>query len=109
MELPIHLYNTKLLDAVSMGANASSSSKNINETRSFAVQVSWTGTSPVGTITIFGSNDDSNYTSLTTVSVAANSGSSLYNASDAGYSFVKVTYTFTSGTGSLTAIINGKR
>jgi hypothetical protein len=90
----------------------------------------WSGSSPVGTIAIQGSNDfkllangqpDSanpgTWNSLplssagnlvTTIAVSGNSGMGLVDIDATGFYAIRAIYTFASGTGSLTATFVGK-
>jgi hypothetical protein len=87
----------------------------------------WTGTSPVGTVSIQASNDYSvlpngvvdnagtwttltlayNGNSVTTIPVTGNTGNGIIDVVTAAYA-VRLIYTHTSGTGSLTVTISGK-
>lgn len=112
MSEPIHIYNVKMLDAVTMAANRTSEGTNLETTVSCAVQVVWSGgASPVGTIALEASNDDVTYTQIdeSVLPVSGNSGSHMINIEKPAYSLVRVVYTRTSGAGNLTVIINGKR
>lgn len=110
MELPIHLLNSTLVSAVSMGANITSSSLDLNEANTYCAQLIYTGT-PTGTLKLQGSNDNSNWTDISgkSVALAGSAGSSFLSDTGFGYGFLRIVYTFTSGTGSLTATVNAKR
>lgn len=95
----------------------------------FSYEVSWTGTSPVGTLAVQvsntyatdatgGSNNSGTWTTVpldlngtgvvTTVPISGNTGNGFIDVTvQAGYA-VRLLYTKASGTGSLTATINGK-
>ncbi len=90
--------------------------------------VSWSGTSPVGTISVQGSNDYSinpngtvlnagtwntmtlnvNGTPSTTVAITGNTGSGAVDILETAFYAIRLIYTAGSGVGSLTAIFNGK-
>lgn len=92
-----------------MGASFTSSSQNLDSTLAYCIQAIWaSGSTPVGTITLQGSLDDSTYTDLTTASVSGNSGSVMFNIERPAYRYVRFTYTRTSGSATMTsAYING--
>lgn len=108
MSDPLHLFNNKLIDAQSMGTSITSSSQNMQRVISYAVQVYWTGTTPIGTFDLQASNDDTNYTSLLSapIAVTGNTGSIMIDVAKRGYGYIKVIYTRTSGTGTITVQVN---
>jgi len=92
-------------------------------------QLSWTGTSPVGTVSVQGSNDYSlnadgsvndpgtwttltlnvNGTPSTTISISGNSGDELIDPiGPTGLYAIRLIYTFVSGTGTLQSFIAAK-
>jgi hypothetical protein len=111
--LPYHLYNINLLTGENLSGDLNSPSININTTRSYAVQFNWTGaSSPVGEVSVYGSNDDITFTQVidSLSPVLGNSGSCLINVEFPSYGFVKVNYKRTSGSGGVVnCSINGKR
>lgn len=111
MTLPISLLNNILLNAVSVAANNASNIIDVKEALSMAVQVSWSGSSPLGTVAIKGSCDGVIFTTISggSVSVTGSTGSSLINVTEKGISHLQVIYTTTSGTGTVTAVLNAKR
>lgn len=112
MSEPIHLFNIQLVDAQSMGSSITSSSLNIQEAISYAVQAVWSaGATPVGTFDLQGSNDDSNFTSLldSPAAVSGNTGSIIINVEKHAYGFIRIVYTRTSGSGTLNVKVNAKR
>ncbi len=92
--------------------------------------VSWTGTSPVGTIEVQACNSlefdgqgnpinqasanwtnvpfDLNGTTVTSLPVSGNTGGGNINVYGLGAAFVQLVYTFNSGTGTLSAIVSGQ-
>lgn len=95
----------------------------------FSYGVSWAGTAPVGTISVQGSNDYSvnpggtvlnpgtwnalplqttNGTYVTAVPVSGNTGSGIVDVGRTGIFAIRLIYTFTSGVGSLQALVVGK-
>lgn len=91
-------------------ATLTSSSTNIQFLDDIAYQAIWTGT-PTGTLTIEASLDNSNWATITTTFTSNPAGSasnSVANVPTAGYSYLRVKYTRTSGTGTLTIYVAGK-
>jgi len=101
----------------------------MDQMKGFAVQPIWTGSSPVGTITIQGSNDDGGtsggnppvITNWTTVSFKDNTGATVSSFSVSGnsgntmiqddaqyYRWARLVYTKGSGTGTLSARLEAK-
>lgn len=111
----------KIIDAVSMAASVTSSIAPIQEQDNIGVQLHWTG-SPVGAFTIEVSMDhkqDSqgnvqvagNWISLTldpTITASGSGDDAYIDLNQLSAPYVRVVYTRTSGTGSLTAYITGK-
>lgn len=110
MSETVHLFNIKVFDAQSMGSTVTSESLNIQQAKGYAVQASWTGTSPVGTFEVQGSNDNVIFTSVTSspIAISGNSGDFLLNVENAQYGFMRVKYNYTSGVGSLTVYVNAQ-
>lgn len=102
---------------MSLAADAASDPVSIESMPQYAVQLVFTGT-PTGTFSLQGSNDGgqfdgqtltgvSNWTTISTQAVAA-AGNHMWNVANAGYRWVRVIYTATSGTGSVTGRFQGK-
>ena len=108
---PILVCNTNIISAVSMGADITSSAYNISDISNYAVQFTWSaGSTPVGTINVLISNDGVNFDLLAAaVAVSGNTGTKVIKDFMAGYVYIKAIYTRTSGSGTLTASIAGKR
>lgn len=103
--------------ATSMGASFNMSGVYIGHVVNCSIQLVFTGT-PVGEFKLQGSNDAgspnasqqphlydgvSNWSDITSsVQAVSAAGDVLYNLSNLGYNFIRVVYTRTSGTGSLT-------
>lgn len=106
----VHLFNIKVFDNLPMTTNAVSESLNIQQAAGYSVQAVWNGTSPVGTFEIQGSNDNSNFTTVTSspIAISGNDGTILVNVEFAQYGYVRVKYNFSSGTGTLTVHINSQ-
>ncbi len=118
----------QLANATSMGASFKSNGVDLNQIVVYSVEAVWTGGTADGTLNLEVSNDDVpvaaatgnpvgtnpaanvvnwvTYTgSSTTVSGAGNF---LWNCLDAGYRWVRVSYTRSSGTGSCSIQYSGK-
>lgn len=113
MAVPYHLADDVIINAQSMAGNISSSAVNINETMLGGIQAIWTGTAPVGTLTVQVSNaqpptSDTDYTDFGSLAVSGNSGSDAFNLELLGFAYVRLVYTRTSGTGTMTATCNRK-
>lgn len=96
-----------------MSGNLTSLDTDIDEGVTYSIQAVFTG-SPVGTLQLKGSNDViipvTNYTTITdSIQAISGAGSFLINVELPGYSHVILTYTATSGSGTLNARINAKR
>jgi hypothetical protein len=108
---PLHVFNNTIIDAESMGASITSDSQNLDTVSGFAFHAVITGSSsPVGTLTLEGSNSDiaSEYTPFKTFTVNSSSDTFLVNYDNPHFRFLRSVYTRTSGSGTLTATINGK-
>lgn len=112
----------------SMATNITSSPTIVQDMYAMCYGLVWTGTSPIGTVSIQGSNDfalnsdgsvavagtwttltvNYNGTAVTTVPVTGNSGNGLIDIVATGIYAVRLIYTATSGTGSLTVTMNAK-
>ena len=108
MSLPIFIINTQAINSQAMTGNITSSVIDISEVRGYAVHFIWTGT-PTGDVVVEGSNDGSNFSQISTAATGGAAGQSLSNQADANYKYVRVKYTFTSGTGTLNAYVSGKQ
>lgn len=107
---PNHILNVAVFTNASMGADATSSSQNVNETTTIAVQAVWSaGSTPVGELILQTSNDNVTFTDTDSRNVSGNTGSIMWNIDRPGYGFVRLFYDRTSGSGTLNASVNGKR
>lgn len=117
-----------VLTAGSMAGNLTSNPTILQSLTKASYTVSWSGTSPVGTISIQGSNDYAlnpdgtvlntgtwntltlqvNGLPTTTVSISGNTGNGAVDVLETALYAVRLIYTAGSGVGSLTAIFNGK-
>lgn len=123
MSMPVHLFNDFIVGGDSgvsgdMSSTITSLPVNIDEAVSYSFQAVMTGT-PVGTISLLGSNDTVlssaagpvNWTTISdSVSSVTGPGTVLINVELPAYSYVHMVYTPISGTGTMTsAKINAKR
>lgn len=112
----------------SMATNITSAPTILGGMYSFTYSLSWTGTSPVGTVSVQASNDFAlnaagavltagtwntltlsvNGTPATTIAITGNTGNGMIDVFATGAYAVRLIYTAASGAGSLTAIFNGK-
>jgi hypothetical protein len=103
------------MDAVSMGADATSEGILIDQIFGLSFQCVYTG-SPVGDLYIQASCDDvakpelaTTWTNISGATVAISAaGSTLFNIDKPYYKFVRVFFDRTSGSGALTVTYNGK-
>ena|SRR5271166_1543617 len=119
----MRVLNETLLNAGSMATSINSAPMLLSYAFGYAVQFVYTG-SPVGTVTLQGSNDSipnakfpqSDFTPTTwttisgsTITVPTIDGATgMINDEGAFYNWVRLVYTATSGTGSLTVVGNTK-
>lgn len=107
--LPIQLFHTTAISAVSMGTDITSSSINVDEAYHAAVHwVYASGAAPTGSLIIQASNDNTNWFVVSTTAITDN-GNTLINLPSIGYSWLRLFWDYTSGTGTLTAVVNAKR
>lgn len=117
-----------VINAVAMTANITSAVTVLQSISDISYSFSWTGTSPVGTMSVQVSNDYavstngtvSNAGTWTTIPILLSTGSTATSApvtGNTGTGFFDITtgayairtvYTFASGTGTLTATVAGK-
>jgi hypothetical protein len=83
-----------------MGSTVTSDKLDIGAAVGYSVHFVWSGaSSPVGTLDVLGSNDGTNFTTVWSGSVGADSGDELVNHARANYRYIKARYTRTSGSG----------
>jgi hypothetical protein len=114
---PFHSSNPQIVTNGNMSITIISSIINLNEVASYSVQAVYTGT-PAGSIKLQGSNDimtssgnpPTNWTDITdSVSDISTAGSYLINVEIPTYSWVRLVYSPTGGSGTLNARVNTKR
>ena len=112
----------------SMAANIISAPTILQSLTMVNYAFAWSGSSPVGTISVQASNDyavnpngtvanagnwntlplDLAGTSVTAIPISGNTGNGMIDLDGLAAYAVRTVYTYTSGTGTLTAVINGK-
>jgi len=106
--LPIFVLNRQLFTNQSLSSTVSSDIVDLAETLGYAIHAIWTG-APVGDISVQGGNDGINFVEIDSVATGGVSGQHLLNVEKHHYRYVRIQYISTSGTGSLTLYISGKR
>ena len=93
-----------------MGSDITSDAVSLEFIILYSIQFSWTGTAPVGTITLEASNDGVAWTTITdsATAISGATGDGVIEYSLAGHKIVRAKYTRASGTGTLNATINLK-
>lgn len=92
-------------------ADATSVSYDLGDLANFAIHVDFTGGAGnlAGSLILQCSNDDSDYMTVADSTQAITSSAShTWNVNGAGYRYVRVKWTFTSGTGNITARLIAK-
>lgn len=99
MSQPILTRNLKVIDITS-GVTTSSSSVDVSDCSLVAMQAVWSGTTPVGTVTLEGSLDGVNFSTFgaSSISVSGATGSAVVTSNAIGFPFLRATFTYTSGT-----------
>ncbi len=115
------------IDAVSMGASITSSATVLQSVSMLNYAVTWTGTTPVGTLAVEASNDckvdgagavtggtwnaiplDLNGVTVTSIPISGNTGNGMIDIDGLAAYATRLVYTRSSGTGSMTAVVTGK-
>lgn len=111
MELPIHLLNLNSITSGDMAGDITGISINVQQAVRLCVVHTWSnGSTPVGTIKVQGSNDNTNWVTVNSQALSGNSGSLIYNDSSVGYAYVRSVYTRSSGSATLdSSNVNAKR
>lgn len=102
----------KMFDQADISTNATSTATSVIRQDQARIILNWTGTSPVGVITIEARNGaDDPYKALdfgSAINISGNTGSHEIIFSEMPFTDLRVVYTSTSGTGNLDAIITSK-
>lgn len=106
----IHKLNIKLLENVNAGTNYESAPLNIQSISLYCLQATWSGLSAVNpVIALYGSNNlDETFIQIDSFIPVGSVGGRLINVEKAGYAYIKVAYTCSSGSGVINVSINGK-
>lgn len=101
-----------------LSGSVTSSATNIEYKDNVGITLSWTGSTPIGTLAIQCSNDfgaigvvTPTWIALdfgTTISITGNTGSSLITMNQLPFTAIRAVYTRVSGTGTLSALLSGK-
>lgn len=102
----------KMIDSGDLSSNITSEITNTKNLDKASIHLSWTGTSPVGVITVEAKNgeNDSWYTLDfgASISIAGNSGEHQLVFNEMPFTDLKLQYTATSGTGTIEAVYTAK-
>jgi hypothetical protein len=92
--------------AMSLSANSESTPIKLSLNIGFSVQITWTGSSPVGQAKLQASINGVDYVDVddSTDSISGNTGTTIWTVRNSSYRWVKVVYTRTSGTGSAVVV-----
>lgn len=92
-----------------MSADITSGSYVIGNATAMSVQLTWSGTAPVGDLKVQASNDGTNWVDTdAVVAVATNTDSTLANFEEPGWKWFRIFYDRTSGTGNLNVHLFGR-
>jgi len=111
MSQPVLTKNTKVIDITS-GVTTSSAMVDVSDCDKVAMQVVWSGTTPVGSVALEGSLDGVNFSTInsSTISVSGTTGNGILTIGSIAIPFVRATFTYTSGTvASLKVYISSKQ
>jgi hypothetical protein len=94
-----------LLSSQSAATDITSVPLAINDLRYFSIEVTFTGSDVVGTLTLEASNGGSTWVTVTDSSQAVTASTDhMYDVRDAGYRYVRLVWDYTSGAGNISAI-----
>lgn len=106
------VYGYKPFDATSIGSSQTSSEIEVGQSDYGSIFLSWTGTSPVGVLEVQAKNGEKGtYRALdfgSAINITGNSGSHDILLNEMPFTHLKLVYTRTSGTGSITANVTFK-
>lgn len=96
--------NISMISTTSAGVDITGVGFDLNDLKSCSISVVFTGSNVVGTLKLQASNDDLVWFDVpnTTTSVTA-SGDVFYNIDVCSYRYIRLVWTYTSGTGNITA------
>jgi len=111
MSQPILTRNITAINITS-GVTTSSSVIDVSDCGMAAMQAVWAGTTPSGTVAFEGSLDGTNFNTFgaSTITVTGATGSGLVPITNVAFPFLRVTFTYTSGTvSSLKVLVSTKQ
>lgn len=101
--------NILLMNAVSAAGSPASGVYDLVDLKTFGVEISFSGADVVGTLTLEASVRGTNFFTVTGSSQAISaSGGHVYDVTVSGYRYVRVKFTYTSGTGNMTVYLTAK-
>lgn len=108
----------KFVAAQSLAASFNSPAVNVTQADVVALQLNYTGTAPTGALAVQGSLDGVNYAAIpvqvgtsvvTSVALPAATSPIYIDVVNSGAAYIRISYVFTSGTGSMDAWISYRR
>lgn len=94
------------------GATAGSTTSviyEIGDYQDFSVHVDFSGSDLAGNLDLGGSNNGTDWVDLSDQKAVTGAASKLYNKTDQQYKYLKVTWTYSSGSGNWTVMLGLKR
>lgn len=99
-----------------ISSNAQSDQTSVHNLDKASIHVTWTGTSPIGVLKVEATNDSPENPSAvwrevsfgSTIDISGNSGSHDLIFNEIPFNAIRLVYTATSGTGTLTAALSAK-
>lgn len=110
MAEPIHVKNSKIVNEADMSTSITSTVEDLSNITNYSVHAVWTGT-PTGTLDLQASNDGVNFISLlgSLINTGGAAGQHMFEVTSTSMDKVRLVYTFSSGSGTLTATYSAKR
>lgn len=107
----ISLRSVKLINAGDMSGSITSAGIETTYLDNVGILIEWTGTSPVGVITVEVKNGESGWSALdfgSPLSVSGNTGSMNINVNETPFEYLRLAYARSSGTGTISAHVAAK-
>lgn len=101
----------KMIDQGDISGNVTSAITNVINLDIASIAISWSGTSPIGSITVQARNGEQEAfrdIDIGTINVSGNTGNHDLIFTELPFTDLQVTYTATSGTGTLDAVLTSK-
>jgi hypothetical protein len=111
-DLPLALFNKKVLDLANISSSASSDVLDIKEVRTYSMHLIWASASGISgdTLILQASNDGVNFVNIDSTILTGAAGQKMTNVELPGYAYIKVAYTQAAASaGTLQVFINAKR